>query len=72
MLGHGGVDKLYGYGGNDTMDGGAGADLMTGYAGNDTFIANDGFADSIFGGRDNDKADLDDLLDEVESVEALT
>ena len=38
----------------------------------DTFIANDGFADSIFGGRDNDKADLDDLLDEVESVEALT
>jgi Ca2+-binding RTX toxin-like protein len=40
MLGHGGVNRLEGFAGNDTLDGAGGADIMVGGLGNDIYYVN--------------------------------
>ncbi|MFO1049541.1 MAG: calcium-binding protein [Geminicoccaceae bacterium] len=53
VRGGGGVDYLYGWGGNDSLNGGAGADLIFGGLGRDTLLGGDG-VDQLHGDSGND------------------
>jgi len=59
---------LLGGDGNDTIFGGLGADVISGDAGADKLLAVDGAADTVSGGADIDRADVD-KLDKVDTVE---
>jgi Ca2+-binding RTX toxin-like protein len=71
IWGGAGDDFIDGNGGDDRIDGGAGKDTLLGSGGNDIITAKDGEIDSIVGGSDNDKADLD-LADLRSGVEVIT
>ena len=66
----GGNDVLNGGSGNDKLEGDAGRDLMLGGPGRDTFLAYDGYADTIDGGSgyDGGWADQRDHWRNVENL----
>jgi len=72
LIGGPGADFLLGYEGNDSLDGGGGEDRLFGGFGDDMLIGDDGFADVIRGGNDNDTAVVDSLLDTVLDVENVS
>jgi|tagenome__1003787_1003787.scaffolds.fasta_scaffold20755079_1 hypothetical protein len=60
--------KLLGGDQDDTIFGGLGADVISGDAGADNLQTVDGVADTVSGGADGDRADVD-ALDHVDTVE---
>jgi Ca2+-binding RTX toxin-like protein len=68
LIGGNGQNLLRGLDGNDTLDGGPLADFFEGDAGNDVFHAQDGVADTVFGGTGIDSGDFDAGLDDVSGV----
>jgi uncharacterized repeat protein (TIGR01451 family) len=65
LRGEEGNDRLYGGRDGDTLEGGPGHDAMLGGRGPDTFLAADGNADCIVGGRGDDSVTADpfDVVD---------
>lgn len=64
-------DTLRGTATANVLRGGAGADVLDGRAGNDTIYSRDGVADTVVGGADSDKAQVDQGVDNVSGVETL-
>lgn len=66
-----GNDFLNGQFGSDTFISGLGNDQLYGESGDDWFYVRDGLADTIFGGGDYDRAQIDSALDVLTNVEEL-
>ncbi len=64
-----GGDVIEGRGGDDVITGGAGRDSLFGHGGDDTIYARDDKVDTVAGGRDTDRAQVDRGRDDVRSVE---
>lgn len=62
LTGTGGIDNLFGRGGNDRLDGGAGADVLQGDAGDDRLDGGTG-SDLLDGGEGDDRLDGGDQAD---------
>jgi Ca2+-binding RTX toxin-like protein len=62
ISGNAGLNKLYGYDGNDVIDGGAGDDHVSGGNGNDTLTGGAGY-DKLYGGLGDDTFIVTDATD---------
>jgi VCBS repeat-containing protein len=71
LLGQEGRDALLGRGGADYLNGGAAVDTLYGNGGSDTLVSRDRQRDWLFGGAGVNKAQIDDTLDILDSVQAL-
>jgi Ca2+-binding RTX toxin-like protein len=71
LKGGAGRDTCIGGAGDDTLVGGVGADSLAGGPGDDTFFAQDGQADTLFGGIGNNSAKYDVGLDSVTLIQTI-
>lgn len=71
LRGNAGKDTIYGHQGKDTIYGGAAKDFLYGDDGDDTFYAQDGEVDAISGGAGFDKAQRDNSIDILNSIEGV-
>lgn len=71
IRGEAGNDTLAGLAGNDRLYAGSGNNELYGHGGNDFFYAQNGLADSLFGGSGTDSAEIDEGLDVLASIEVI-